>query len=64
MKTDTELKVKGNWNEIKGKAKQLYSELTENDLSYEEGQEEEFFGNLQKKLGKSISEIKSELNKL
>lgn len=64
MNTDTELRLKGTWNEIKGKAKQHYSELTEDDLSFEEGQEEEFFGNLQRKLGKSISEIKAELNKL
>jgi len=51
-------KLKGNWNVIKGKIKQQYAELTEDDLAYQEGQEDELMGRLQKKLGKTKSEVK------
>lgn len=58
------LKLKGNWNEIKGKLKQKYGDLTEDDLTYVEGKEDELVGRLQKKLGKSKDEIKRELSKI
>ncbi|MFL0682148.1 MAG: CsbD family protein [Algoriphagus aquaeductus] len=64
MKTDTKLKIEGSWKEIKGKLKQKYAELTEDDLMYEEGQTEELLGRLQRKLGRSIDEIKKEINSL
>jgi len=51
-------KIKGNWNVIKGKLKQEYGELTDDDLSYEEGQEDELLGRIQKKIGKSKEDIK------
>jgi uncharacterized protein YjbJ (UPF0337 family) len=50
--------IKGNWNELKGKLKKKYAVLTDNDLMYEDGKEDEFFGKLQKKLGKTKTEIK------
>ncbi|HSM49299.1 MAG TPA: CsbD family protein [Draconibacterium sp.] len=49
--------VKGNWNEQKGKLKQKFAVLTDNDLMYEEGKREEMFGKLQIKLGKSREEL-------
>ena len=49
--------LKGNWNEQKGKLKQKFAVLTDNDLMYEEGKEDELFGKLQKKLGKSKDEL-------
>ena len=52
--------AKGNWKEQKGKLKQKFAVLTDNDLMYEEGKKDEMFGNLQKKLGKT----KEELNKI
>jgi uncharacterized protein YjbJ (UPF0337 family) len=52
-----ELKLKGNWNEIKGKIKQEYAELTDDDLTYEEGQEDELVGRIQKKIGKTKEEV-------
>lgn len=52
---------KGNWNELKGKLKQRYSSLTDDDLLFEEGKEDEFIGRLQKKLGKTNEEIRSML---
>nr|WP_287937874.1 CsbD family protein [Algoriphagus sp.] len=64
MKTDTKLKIEGSWKEIKGKLKQKYAELTDDDLMYEEGQTEELLGRLQRKLGRSIDEIKEEINSL
>ncbi len=43
--------LKGNWKETKGKLKQKYGELTDDDLTYTEGKEEEMVGRIQKKLG-------------
>jgi uncharacterized protein YjbJ (UPF0337 family) len=51
--------IKGNWNELKGKLKQQYAELTEDDLLFEEGKEDETWGKLQKKLDKTEKEIRS-----
>ncbi len=53
-----DLTLEGNWNELKGKLKQKYSELTDDDLKFQEGKEDELFGRLQKKLGKTKDEIK------
>jgi uncharacterized protein YjbJ (UPF0337 family) len=50
--------VKGNWNEQKGKLKQKFGFLTDNDLMYEEGKEDEMFGKLQIKLGKTKDDLK------
>jgi uncharacterized protein YjbJ (UPF0337 family) len=58
------LTVEGNWNEIKGKLKQKYGDLTDNDLAFAEGKEDELYGRLQKKLGKTKDEIKREIEKL
>jgi uncharacterized protein YjbJ (UPF0337 family) len=52
-----ELQLKGNWNVIKGKLKQAYGDLTDDDLAYTEGGEDQLLGRLQKKLGKTKEEI-------
>jgi len=52
-----QLKLRGNWNETKGKMKQAYADLTDNDLQYQEGKDDEFIGRLQQKLGKSKDEV-------
>lgn len=49
--------VKGNWNEQKGKLKQKFAILTDNDLMFEEGKIEEMYGRLQIKLGKTKEEL-------
>jgi uncharacterized protein YjbJ (UPF0337 family) len=59
-----DLTIKGTWNEVKGKLKQKYSELTDDDLAFTEGKEEELLGRLQNKLGKTKDEIKKEIAKL
>ncbi|MFV8342771.1 CsbD family protein [Flavobacterium sp. XS2P39] len=51
--------IKGNWNELKGKLKQKYAELTDDDVLFEEGKEDETWGKLQQKLGKTEKEIRS-----
>jgi uncharacterized protein YjbJ (UPF0337 family) len=51
--------IRGNWNEFKGWLKQKYAQLTDDDLKYVEGKEDELYGRLQKKLGKKEEEIRS-----
>lgn len=51
--------IEGNWNELKGKLKQKFADLTDDDLLYDEGKEDEMWGKLQQKLGKTEKEIKS-----
>ena len=58
------LRFKGNWNEVKGKLKQKYGELTDDDLQYTEGNEEQLIGRIQKKLGKSKDEVRRLINKV
>ena len=53
---------KGNWNVIKGKLKQSYANLTEDDLMYAEGKEDEVFGRIQKKVGKTKQELKDQID--
>ena len=51
------LRVKGTWNETKGKLKQKYAELTDDDLLYVEGKEDELYGRVQQRLGKNRAEV-------
>jgi uncharacterized protein YjbJ (UPF0337 family) len=64
QKSSTGLKIKGNWNELKGKVKQQYANLTDDDLLYEEGKEDELLGRLQKKTGKTKEQVKSWIDTL
>jgi len=50
--------LKGNWNEQKGKLKQQFAILTDNDLMFEEGKKDEMFGKLQITLGKTKEELR------
>lgn len=59
-----DLTIKGTWNEVKGRLKQKYSELTDDDLAFTEGKEDELLGRLQNKLGKTKDEIKKEIAEL
>ncbi|MCA5006303.1 CsbD family protein [Sphingobacterium bovistauri] len=58
------LDLKGRWNVLKGKVKQQYADWTDDDLLYVEGKEEELYGRLQQKTGKSREEVQSWLNDL
>lgn len=55
------LDFKGSWNELKGKLKQEYGDLTDDDLTYVEGKEDELIGRIQKRLGKKREEIAAEI---
>lgn len=51
------LSLKGNWNIAKGKLKQKYATLTDDDLNYVEGKEEELYGRIQKRTGESRAAV-------
>lgn len=51
--------IKGDWEQLKGKLKQKYAEVTDDDLLYDEGKEQEMWGRLQEKIGKTEKEIKA-----
>ena len=53
------LQLKGSWNELKGKLKQKYGQLTDQDLMFAEGEEDELLGRLQKRLGRTKSRASS-----
>ena len=56
-------KIRGNWNMIKGKLKEEYGQLTDDDLTFAEGQEEQLLGRLQQKLGKSKQDVKEMIDR-
>lgn len=58
------LNIKGNWNEVAGKLKQKFANLTDDDLLFAEGKEEELLGKLQQKLGKTQAEIRQLIEKV
>jgi uncharacterized protein YjbJ (UPF0337 family) len=58
------LRIKGNWNEMKGKIKQQWGDLTDDDLRYEEGREDELLGRIQRKTGKSREEVVNYINSI
>ncbi|MBK7260081.1 MAG: CsbD family protein [Ignavibacteriae bacterium] len=58
------LTIKGNWNEMAGKLKQQFAGLTDDDVLFLDGKEEELLGRLQKKLGKTKEEVRGLIAKL
>ena len=61
---EAEYKARGNWNELKGKMKQQYGDLTDDDLTYEEGRQDEWLGRLQQKTGRAKGELKKWIDSL
>lgn len=59
----TTLSIKGNWNQVKGKLKQKYADLTDNDLLFEEGKEDELLGRLQERTGETKEKIRDFIEK-
>jgi len=51
------LQVKGDWNVAKGKLKQKWAKLTDDDLSYVEGKQDELIGRIQKRTGENRAAI-------
>lgn len=60
----TKLQFKGSWNEVKGKLKQKYAQLTDNDLLFAEGKDEELLGRLQKRTGETKSQLREAIASL
>lgn len=60
----TKLSFKGTWNEIKGKLKQKYAGLTDDDLLFVEGKEEVMLGRLQKRTGQAKEYLRKEIEAL
>jgi uncharacterized protein YjbJ (UPF0337 family) len=58
------LNIKGNWNEVSGKLKQKYANLTDDDLLFKEGKEDELMGRLQKKIGTTKEGLRDLIAKL
>lgn len=56
--------LKGKWSEVKGKLKKEYADLTDDDLLYVEGKEDELYGRIQQKVGKSKDEVKKMIDDL
>ena len=51
------LEIKGDWNIVKGKLKQKWATLTDDDLQYVEGMQEELLGRIQKRTGETREAI-------
>ncbi len=60
---ETELNLKGNWNVVKGKLKQAYGDLTDDDLAYTDGKEDELVGRIQKRIGSTAADVRNLLHK-
>ena len=58
------IELKGNWNQTKGKLKQKFAMLTDDDLLLLDGKQEELFGRLQAKLGKTKEELRKIITEL
>jgi len=56
--TGSSLKMQGTWDEVQGRLKSQYGDLTDEDLAYTEGQEDQLLGRLETKLGKGKAEIR------
>ncbi|MFC5271511.1 CsbD family protein [Adhaeribacter terreus] len=54
-----ELRARSNWTELKGKMRQGYGQLTDDDLEYAEGKQEEWFGKIGNKIGKTAQDVKA-----
>jgi uncharacterized protein YjbJ (UPF0337 family) len=53
--------LKGQWNEVKGKAKERWGDLTDDDLEVIEGKRDQLIGTLQRRYGKGRAEIEREV---
>ena len=57
METINKETIKGNWNQVKGKLKKTYADLTDDDLTFAEGHENELIGKIQEKTGEAKEKI-------
>ncbi len=62
--TALEDQIRGNWKQIRGKLKEKYGELSDDDLKYTEGKEDQLIGRLQSRLGQNKHELKRTIDSL
>ncbi len=55
------LQIKGNWNIVKGKLRQKWADLTDDDLEYAEGKSEELVGRIQRRTGETREAVEQAL---
>ena len=60
----TKLEIKGDWNIIKGRLKQQWARLTDDDLQYLDGQQDELVGRIQKRTGETREAVEDAIRKL
>jgi uncharacterized protein YjbJ (UPF0337 family) len=58
----TTLEIKGDWNITKGKLKQKWAKLTDNDLQYTEGKADELIGQIQKRTGETREAVEKAIH--
>jgi uncharacterized protein YjbJ (UPF0337 family) len=58
----TTLEIKGDWNIIKGNLKQKWAELTDDDLQFIDGQQDELLGRIQKRTGETREAVERVIN--
>ncbi|PZD79546.1 CsbD family protein [Mesonia sp. K7] len=59
----TNEELKGKWNQLKGKVKQKYGDLTDDDVTFSEGKFDEMLGRIQEKTGKTKEELREEISR-
>jgi uncharacterized protein YjbJ (UPF0337 family) len=62
QKTMSTLTAKGNWNIAKGKLKQKFARITDDDLQFAEGKEDELIGRIQKRTVQARKKFQHETN--
>jgi uncharacterized protein YjbJ (UPF0337 family) len=60
----TKEELKASWNEMKGTLKQKYAKLTDQDLTWAEGKEDDLYLKLQQKMGKTRADVDHELQSI
>lgn len=58
----TKIGIKGNWNIAKGTLKKKWAQLTDDDLQYLEGQEDELLGRIQRRTGETREAVERAIN--
>ena len=61
MEPDTRAKWDGRWDQLKGKAKQTWGDLTDDDLDVVEGKWDEFVGRIKERTGETVERIRERL---
>ena len=63
MQDGTSTKWEGRWDQLKGKAKQAWGQLTDDDLDVAEGEYDEFVGRIKERTGEAEEEIRDRLER-